>query len=72
MNIQIPRQQDVMEEAMQVLWQHMPPSKVVLVISMWYSEGGDYLKTRDQLFEGETVESLAVKVQTFQEAAQLD
>ncbi|NEP20263.1 MAG: hypothetical protein F6J97_25840 [Leptolyngbya sp. SIO4C1] len=66
MNVQLPRQQDVMGEAMQVLWQHMPPSKVALVISMWFSDGGDYLKMRDNLFEGETVASLASKIRDFQ------
>lgn len=66
MNILIPKQQEVLEEAAQVLWQHMPASKVALVISMWFSEGGDYLKMRDELFEGETVESLATKIEAFQ------
>jgi hypothetical protein len=66
MNIQIPKQQEVMSDAMQVLWQHLPPSKVALVISMWFSEDGDYLKVRDELFAGETVESLASKIQAFQ------
>ncbi|PSB18638.1 hypothetical protein C7B76_08110 [filamentous cyanobacterium CCP2] len=67
MSIKIPRQQEIIEEAMQVLWQHLPPSKVSLVISMWFAEGGDYLKMREELFEGETVESLAAKIQPFQE-----
>ena len=53
MSILIPRQQEVLEEAAQVLWQHMPPSKVALVISHWFSDGGDYLKTRDELFGDE-------------------
>lgn len=48
----------------------MPASKVALVISMWFSEGGDYLKTRDELFEGETVESLAAKIRAFREQGQ--
>lgn len=66
MSIQLPRQQEVVEEAMQVLWQHLPPSKVALVISMWFAEGGDYLKTREELFAGETVETLASRIQAFQ------
>jgi hypothetical protein len=71
MNIQLPRQQDVMQEAMQVLRQHMPPSKVVLIISMWFSEGGDYLKLRDELLEGETVESLTAKIKAFRDETEL-
>ena len=27
MSIKLPRQQEVVEEAMQLLWQHLPPSK---------------------------------------------
>ena len=66
MNIQLPKQQDVVDEAIQVLWQNMPVSKVALVISMWFSEGGDYLKVREDLFGEETVASLASKIQDFQ------
>ncbi len=43
----------------------LPPSKVALVISMGFLEGGDHLRMRDELFEGETVESLAAKIQAF-------
>lgn len=50
--------------------QGMPLSQVTLVISMESSEGGDYLKTRDELFEGETVESLAAKIRAFREQGQ--
>ncbi|MGB3767044.1 MAG: hypothetical protein WA947_10845 [Phormidesmis sp.] len=62
MSILVPKQQEVLEEAVQVLWQHMLPSKVALVISTWFSDGGNYLKTRDELFAGETVESLVSKI----------
>jgi|GEM_PF-1668643 len=43
----------------------LSPSKVALVISIWFSEGGDYLKMRNEFFEEETVESLAAKIQAF-------
>jgi hypothetical protein len=72
MSIQIPKQQEVVHEAMQVLRQHLPPSKVALVISMWFAEGGDYLKTREELFAGETVASLAAKIQAFQAQTQTE
>jgi len=62
MSILVPKQQEVLEEAVQVLWQHMPLSKVALVISTWFSDCGNYLKTRDELFAGETVESLVSKI----------
>ncbi|WP_272061466.1 hypothetical protein [Oscillatoria sp. CS-180] len=52
--------------------QLLPLSKVARVISMGFSEGGDYLKMRDELFEGETVESLAAKIQAFREEQTTD
>jgi hypothetical protein len=50
--------------------QDIPLAKLALVISMESSEGGDYLKTRDELFEGETVESLAATIRAFREQGQ--
>jgi hypothetical protein len=50
--------------------QDIPLAKLALVIAKESSEGGDYLKTRDELFEGETVESLAAKIRTFREQGQ--
>lgn len=45
--------------------QGMPLSQVALVISIESSEGEDYLKMRDELFEGETVESLVEEIRVF-------
>ena len=45
--------------------QDIPLAKLALVIAKESSEGGDYLKTRDELFEGETVESLAGRIRAF-------
>ena len=66
MDIRLPKQQDVLDEAVQMLWQNMPVSKVALVISMWFSEGSDYLKVRDDLFGEKTVVSLALRIEDFQ------
>lgn len=67
MSLKVPRHQEVVAEAMQVLWNNLPPSKMALIISMWFVEGGDYLKMREELFAGETVASLASKIQEFSE-----
>jgi hypothetical protein len=41
-----------------MLMERMPASKVVRLLSSWQVGQGDYLKLRDELFAGETVESL--------------
>ena len=66
MSVLLAKQQEVLEEAAQVLWQHMPLSKVALVLSAWFSDGEDYLKMKDELFADETVESLVSKIEAFQ------
>lgn len=48
-----------MEEAIGVLLDHMPPSKVARVLAAWQVGTGDYLKMRDKLFQGETIETLS-------------
>ena len=45
-------------EAVEVLMERLPASKVVRLLSSWQIGQGDYLKLRDELFAGETVESL--------------
>ena len=45
-------------EAVEVLMERMPASKVARLLSSWQIGQGDYLKLRDALFTGETVETL--------------
>jgi hypothetical protein len=45
-------------EAVAVLMEHLPASKVARLLSSWQIGHGDYLKLRDELFAGETVEAL--------------
>ncbi|PAX58064.1 hypothetical protein [Brunnivagina elsteri] len=66
MNIKMPRGQEVIQEALEILEQHMEPSKVALLLSLWQAGGDDYLKIREQLFAGETVKTLYDKIQTYQ------
>lgn len=66
MNLKIPKEQDVVEEALLILEQKLPPSKLALLLSRWQSDQGDYLKTRDELFKYETVESLATDILEFE------
>ena len=45
-------------EAVEILRERLPGSKVARLLSSWQVGHGDYLKLRDELFAGETVESL--------------
>jgi hypothetical protein len=67
MKIALPNEQAVIQDALRVLNQTMPPSQVVVLISRWWSDGGDYLQQRDELFANETVDSLAEKIQAFEQ-----
>ncbi len=67
MKIALPNEQAVIQEAMQILSQTMAPSQMAVLISRWWSDGGDYLQQRDALFADETVNSLAQKIATFEQ-----
>jgi len=66
MAIKVPREPEVLHEATEVLLRHMSPSRVARVLTAWQVGSGDYREIRTRLFEGETVESLAEKVQAFE------
>ncbi len=54
----IPSEAEVTAEALDILIKHLPPSKMALLMATWKIGSGDYVQTRDQLFEGATMESL--------------
>ena len=58
MTLKVATDAEIIEEAMQVLVRNMPPSKVARLLTIWKVGKGDYLSTRDQLFAGDTLESL--------------
>jgi hypothetical protein len=70
MTIKVIREQEVLTEGFQVLMAHLEPSKVVRFWAACQLGEGDYLKLKDQLFEGETVSSLYEKVMAYQNATQ--
>ena len=51
-------------EAVEVLMERLPASKVVRLLSSWQIGQGDYLKLREELFAGETVDSLFGKAKS--------
>lgn len=66
MNVNLPSEQRVIQEALQILMNHMEPLKVARFIAACNLDRGDYLQIKEQLFEGETVDSLYEKIQAFE------
>ncbi len=66
MSITVENELATIEEATAILLEKMPPAKVALLFSSLRVGAGDYVKTRDALFAGETVDSL------FDEARRLE
>jgi hypothetical protein len=60
----VPNESATTAEAVEVLMERLPASKVARLLSSWQIGQGDYLKLRDELFAGETVESLCEKAKT--------
>jgi hypothetical protein len=58
MSVTVPNESATAAEAVAVLMERLPASKVARVLSSWQIGQGDYLKLREELFAGETVESL--------------
>ncbi len=67
MTVKVISEQEVLQEAAEVLLQHMAPAKVARFWAVWQVGRGDYLAIREQLFAGETVTTLFEKVQAYQE-----
>lgn len=67
MKIALPNEQAVIQDALHILNQTMAPSQIVVLLSRWWSDGGDYLQQRDELFADETVDSLTEKIQAFEQ-----
>jgi N-dimethylarginine dimethylaminohydrolase len=58
MSITVDNELATIEEATAILLEKMTASKVARLLATLQVGTGDYLKTRDQLFAGETVDSL--------------
>lgn len=58
MSVTVQNESATTAEAVEVLMERLPASKVVRLLSSWQIGQGDYLKLREELFAGETVEGL--------------
>ena len=72
MEVKLPKDQEIIQEALEILSEHMEPSKVAYLLSLLQSGQGDYLQIREQLFTGETVGTLVEKIEAFQESKMND
>lgn len=67
MNVHVLSERQINLEAVQVLMQHMSPSKATRFWASWQIGEGDYLMIREQLFQNETVDSLYEQIKKFEE-----
>ena len=67
MTVKMMSEQEVVQEAVDVLLKHLSPAKVARFWAAGQLGKGNYLAMREQLFAGETVETLFEKVQKEQE-----
>lgn len=70
MSIHVLSERQINLEAVQVLMQHMSPSKATRFWASWQIGEGDYLAIREQLFQKETVDSLYEQIKKIQEKQQ--
>jgi hypothetical protein len=66
MNLEISKEQDIVQEALLILEQSLPLSKMAVLLSRWQSDQGNYLQLRERLFAEETVESLGKEILAFE------
>lgn len=67
MKINIELDREIVQEAFQVLIEHLKISKVMRFLAICNRENGDYLQLKDKLFEGETVDSLHEKIKALED-----
>lgn len=68
MKINRPSEKQVINQALDILLSHLDPSTFARFVAACQLGEGDYLKTKEQLFNQETVDSLYEKIQTFETA----
>jgi hypothetical protein len=69
MNTKALNDQEVIHEAMTVLLDHLQPAQVAKFLAARPISGADYLALREQIFAGETVQSLSQKIHAFEGGA---
>ena len=62
MQLTMTSEQQVLQEGVGVLIKHLGAAKTVRFLSAWRQGVGDYLQLREQIFVGETVDTLYEKI----------
>ena len=70
MKIKVNNEQQILQEAFQVLLANLEPSKVMRFWAACQLGEGDYLKLKEQIFEGENVSSLYEQIIAYQDMRQ--
>ena len=67
MAVKVMTDQEIIKEATEVLIERLGPGKMARFWAAWRVGAGDYMAIRDQLFAGESVQTLYEKVQAYQQ-----
>jgi hypothetical protein len=67
MSVKVLSEENVTQEAMEVLLAHLSPAKIARLWAAWQIGKGDYLAIRDRLCADETVETLYEKIQRYED-----
>jgi hypothetical protein len=68
MKLTVENESSATAEAVAVLMEQMPASKVARILSSWQLGTGDYVAMRDQLFANTSVEQLLAQAQQKKDA----
>lgn len=72
MKIKVTNEQQILQEALQVLLANLEPSKVMRFWAACKLGEGDYLNLKYRLFEGENVASLYEKISAYRDIQQAE
>jgi hypothetical protein len=72
MAIRVLSEQEIMQEATEILLERMSPAKVARFWAMWQLGKGDYQAIREELFAEETVQTLYEKIHAYQDEREGD
>lgn len=60
--IKVTSEQKIFQEAEAILLKHLGVAKTARFLASWHQGTGDYLSIKDELFAGETVDTLYEKI----------
>lgn len=69
MKTALPSDAEIAREALDVLMQHMPASKVARLLSALQVGKGDYIGIREKLFAGESVDDIFKKAAALKQSS---